>query len=230
MAAGGLEGARQKRRNPEARGPRQLHGTPPSCSVSRVCETGTEENNRVPDATAAGLSGAESPELVLTHSSWAGMCTTSLLLPRAHRAISEASLSQPASSLITTTPSPAQATIISHHRGQATEPGATQPEPQGQRPHPFPRSHSNSVPVSQSSPRGLLPSSQSHSTIRAPQPTPAFYQPLDFPKLLLATGPLHISLAKYLLLIIYLFFFFLIFFSTAQRIQSIFRNNFKWSM
>lgn len=37
-------------------------------------------------------------------------------------------------------------------------------------------------------------------------PTPAFYQALDFPKLLLATGPLHISLANYLLLIIFFFF------------------------
>lgn len=110
-----LEGWRElgrKRRDPAARGPRQLHGTPPSCSVSRACETGTEENSGVPHATPAGLvlTGPH-PQLLVRETGLRspGTCTTS-------RTITEGSLSQPASSLSTTAPAPAP--IISHHRGQ----------------------------------------------------------------------------------------------------------------
>lgn len=117
----------------------------------------------------------------------------------------------------------------------STEAGATQPEPFPTGVRRLTPSQDLTATASQypRAPReASYPAPSPTARSRAPRPlltlpTPAFYQPLDFPKLLLATGPLHISPANYLLLII---FFFLIFFSTTQRIQSIFHNNFKWSM
>ena len=95
----------------------------------------------------------------------------------------------------------------------STEAGATQPEPFPTGVRRLTPSQDLTATASQypRAPReASYPAPSPTARSRAPRPlltlpTPAFYQPLDFPKLLLATGPLHISPANYLLLIIFFF-------------------------
>ena len=199
-----LEGWRElsrKRCNPEPRGPRRLHGTPAELLCVRICETGTEENHGIPDATPAGLSSSQvpragpPPQLLIRDTGRhtpATRTTSFLLLPRAHRAITELSLSEPASSLITTTPSwprqpPSRTTGVSriHGGGRNT---ARAIFPTGVRR--LTPSQDLTATVSQYSraPRvASYPAPNPTAWSRALRPLltlpmPAFYQPLDFPQ------------------------------------------------
>ena len=211
---------------------------PPSCSVSTSVKLAQRRitGSRMPPQQ--GSAAAKSPELVLNHSS-SSETRGAILHPRAPQASSSSpeptgpSLSSPCQSQpVLSSPVPRswprqpsfRTTGVSriHGGGRNT---ARAIFPTGVRR--LTPSQDLTATVSQYSRAPSVasypaPNPTARSRALRPLltlPTPAFYKPLDFPKLLLATRPLHTSLANCLLLILYHFFFNLFQYSTENIVN-----------